>query len=212
MSSQHPEHNRANGITRAEGLYVWSCVNCRRRKVRCDRRHPCAPCTRNKTDCIFPVSGRVPRRSRDANYPKPPVQKQAELLGRLRRLEAMVGDLGSQVEHAAAVNQNIHPVKSSTSATSATLSETCWPVTLDSQSAGGDPRTMHNEVQTASAMANSTSESPELFDEFGELTVASNGDLIVGSRFWTVFCKEVCCNPAPFWVALPTGVDLGICE
>jgi hypothetical protein len=214
MSLQLPEPNGANDTNRAEGLKVWSCVNCRRRKVRCDRRHPCAPCTRNKTECTFPVSGRIPRRGRDTNYPKPPAQKQAELLGRLRRLEAMVGDLSSQVEHAAAVSQDNHPVESSTSATSATLSEMSWPdhrLALHSQSASGDPHTTRDGVQTVSSMAKGTSELPQVFDEFGELTVASNGDLVVGNRFWTVFCKEVCSSSAPFFSALPTGVELGIC-
>jgi hypothetical protein len=217
MSLQLPEPNGANDTNPAEGLKVWSCVNCRRRKVRCDRRHPCAPCTRNKTECVFPVSGRIPRRGRDAHYANPPAQKQAELLGRLRRLEAMVGDLGSQVEHAAAVSQANHPVESSTSATSATgatSSETGWPNNLlaHSQSASGNPRTTRDGVQTGSGMAKGTSESPQVSDEFGDLVVASNGDLIVGNRFWTVFCKEVCSSSAPFCFALPTGVELGICD
>ncbi|KAL9074834.1 MAG: hypothetical protein Q9161_001972 [Pseudevernia consocians] len=71
----------------------------------CDRPYPCAPCTRIKTECVFPVCGRVSRRGRDASYPKPPVQKQVELVGRLRRAEAMAGDLSSQVEDAAGVEQ-----------------------------------------------------------------------------------------------------------
>jgi Fungal Zn(2)-Cys(6) binuclear cluster domain len=199
MSLQPPEPNGANDTNRAEGLMVWSCVNCRRRKVRCDRRHPCAPCTRNKTECVFPVSGRIPRRGRDANYPNPPAQKQAELLGRLRRLEAMVGDLGSQVEHAAAVGQGNHPVESSTSATSATGATSSETATRDG-------------VQAGSGMAKGTSELPQVSDEFGELVVASNGDIVVGNRFWTVFCKEVCSSSAPFCFALPTGVELGICD
>jgi hypothetical protein len=194
---------------------VWSCVNCRRRKVRCDRRHPCAPCIRNKTECVFPISGRIPRRGRDANYPNPPAQKQAELLGRLRRLEAMVGDLGSQVEHAAAASQGNHPVENSTSATSATLSETGRPdhrLAPHSQSASGNPHPTRDGVQTGSGMAKGTSESPQVSDEFGDLVVASNGDLVVGNHFWTVFCKEVCSSSAPFRLALPTGVELGICD
>jgi hypothetical protein len=197
MSLQPPEPNGANDTNRAEGLKVWSCVNCRRRKVRCDRRHPCAPCTRNKAECVFPISGRIPRRSRDANYPNPPAQKQAELLGRLRRLEAMVGDLGSQVEHAAAASQGNHPVENPTSVantTSATSSEMDWPdhrLALHSQSASGNPHTTRDGVQTGSSMAKGTSESQQVSDEFGDLVVASDGDLIVGNRFWTVFCKEV---------------------
>ncbi|RKK66537.1 hypothetical protein BFJ69_g15323 [Fusarium oxysporum] len=76
-------------------LKIWSCVTCRRRKIRCDRKEPCNNCTKNKIDCHFPVTGRIPRRTRDA---KTPAQKQSELLSRLRRLESVVTELAAQVE------------------------------------------------------------------------------------------------------------------
>ena len=50
---------------------------------------------------------------------------------------------------------------------------------------------MQNEVQTGTSMVKGTFESPNVSNEPGELVVASNGDLVVGNRFWTVFCKEV---------------------
>ena len=209
---QSLEPNGANGTIRAESVKLWSCVNCRRRKVRCDRRHPCAPCTRNKTECTFPLSGRLPRRTREPNYPNPPAQKkQAELLGRLRRLEAMVGDLGSQVEHAAPVSQGNHFVESSTSTTSATSmtpSETGRPdhrLALYDQSADGNPRTTRDAVQTGSGVTKRISESPQVLDESGHLTVDSHGELVVGDRFWTVFCKEVRSSSSPVCPALPDG-------
>lgn len=212
MSSHPLEPDGANDTNRAENVKLWSCINCRRRKVRCDRRHPCAPCTRNKTECTFPLSGRLPRRTRDAKYANPPAQKkQAELLGRLRRLEAMVGDLGSQVEHAAVVSQGSPFVESSTSTTSATStksSETGRPdyrLALHDQSANGNPRTTRDAVQTGSGMTKGISESPQVLDESGHLTVDSNGDLVVGDRFWTVFCKEVRSSSSPFCIALPDG-------
>ncbi|KAI4626916.1 uncharacterized protein J4E87_004257 [Alternaria ethzedia] len=67
-----------------------SCVTCRRRKVKCDKKDPCSNCLRAKIDCIFPGPGRAPRKSR-----KPP---DAELLERLRRLEGVVTSLNAQVE------------------------------------------------------------------------------------------------------------------
>ena len=212
MSLQSLEPNGANDTTRAESVRLWSCVNCRRRKVRCDRRHPCAPCTKNKTECTFPVSGRLPRRTRDANYPNPLAQKkQAELLGRLRRLEAMVGDLGSQVEHAAVVSQGDHPVENSTSATNATSTITSetgrqnYRLSLHDQSANGNPRTTRDAVQTGPSMTKGISESPQVLEESGHLTVDNNGDLVVGDLFWTVFCKEVRSSSSPFSLALPDG-------
>lgn len=148
----------------SEPLKIWNCVNCRRRKVRCDRHHPCAQCTRNEIECVFPVSGRIPSRSRIGDRA---VQKQFELVGRLRRLEAMVGGLSSQVENAAEISQIDHPVEGSASAESAAFGE---------QSFG---------------ISNVTSEPPQVPENFGVLEVAKNGDLVVGEGFWTVFCQEV---------------------
>ncbi|KAE9370962.1 hypothetical protein N431DRAFT_485055 [Stipitochalara longipes BDJ] len=152
---------------RAEGeepLKIWNCVNCRRRKLRCDRRHPCAPCMKSKIDCIFPVSGRMPSRSRVGDRA---AQKQVELVGRLRRLEAMVGGLSSQVENAAGITPNDLPLHGLTSATSETSGE------------------------QSSSISNGIFEPPQVAEDFGVLEVASNGDLVVGEGFWTVFCKEV---------------------
>jgi hypothetical protein len=67
-----------------------SCVTCRKRKVKCDKKNPCSNCVRAKIDCIFPGPGRAPRKSK-----KPP---DAELLERLRRLEGVVTSLNAQVE------------------------------------------------------------------------------------------------------------------
>jgi hypothetical protein len=67
-----------------------SCVTCRRRKVKCNKKNPCGNCVRAKIDCIFPGPGRAPRKSR-----KP---ADAELLERLRRLEGVVTTLNAQVE------------------------------------------------------------------------------------------------------------------
>lgn len=81
------------------GLKIWSCVNCRRRKLRCERRQPCGHCVCSNMDCHFPVTGRLPRRSRN---PAPEAtsssQKQSELLVRLGRQEAVVTELTGQME------------------------------------------------------------------------------------------------------------------
>ncbi|MCJ1309431.1 hypothetical protein MMC25_003090 [Agyrium rufum] len=63
-----------------------SCITCRRRKVKCDKRHPCSNCHKAAIECVFPGPGRAPRRNK-----KPP---DAELLERLRRLEGVVQSLG----------------------------------------------------------------------------------------------------------------------
>lgn len=61
-------------------------------------------------------------------------------------------------------------------------------------------------------MTKEVSESPQSVDESGHSVVDRNGDLVVGDRLWTVFCKEVCSNSSPFCCASPTEVELGICN
>ena len=74
----------------APPLNPRSCTTCRKRKVRCDKKHPCSNCSKAGIECIFPGPGRAPRRSR-----KPP---DSELLARLRRLEGVVQHLGKGLD------------------------------------------------------------------------------------------------------------------
>jgi hypothetical protein len=90
-SSLHDRVHKNGSISAAGGApNPRSCVTCRRRKVKCDKRHPCSNCARAKIECIFPRPGRAPRKSR-----KPP---EGELMDRLKRLEGVVQSLNAQVE------------------------------------------------------------------------------------------------------------------
>ncbi|KAI5197397.1 hypothetical protein AUEXF2481DRAFT_27177 [Aureobasidium subglaciale EXF-2481] len=71
-----------------------SCVTCRKRKVKCDKLHPCSNCSRAHIECIFPTPGRAPRKSRKVSDPR-----DAELLDRLRRLEGLVKGLGVDISN-----------------------------------------------------------------------------------------------------------------
>ncbi|EHK49355.1 hypothetical protein TRIATDRAFT_214314 [Trichoderma atroviride IMI 206040] len=106
MSTDRP--TAGGGTVTEDGLQIWSCVTCRRRKVKCDRTNPCSNCARNGVECHFPVTGRLPRR-RDPTTWKSPTEKQAELLNRLRRLESLVTELAAQVEDGPDKIQSILP-------------------------------------------------------------------------------------------------------
>ena len=67
-------------------VYKLSCRNCRTRKIKCDRVHPCAPCTRSSLECVFPKPARQPGAASRA--------RNAELSKRLAQLEQLVGNLG----------------------------------------------------------------------------------------------------------------------
>ncbi|KAI4593423.1 hypothetical protein KJ359_009313 [Pestalotiopsis sp. 9143b] len=78
-----------------------SCVTCRRRKVRCDKRMPCGNCRKARISCIFPAPGRAPRRPRPRDPNAPPKQtseREVELVKRLRKLEGIVEELSGQIE------------------------------------------------------------------------------------------------------------------
>lgn len=63
--------------------YPRTCVLCRRRKIKCDRQHPCSNCIYAELECVYPVGqGRAPKKSRAA--------LNAQLSERLSRLEAIV--------------------------------------------------------------------------------------------------------------------------
>ncbi|KAF2848547.1 hypothetical protein T440DRAFT_167951 [Plenodomus tracheiphilus IPT5] len=90
---QRPSRSSSGPVSAVNGAPTpnpRSCVTCRRRKVKCDKKNPCSNCLRAKVECVFPGPGRAPRKSR-----KPP---DADLLDRLRRLEGVVSSLNAQVE------------------------------------------------------------------------------------------------------------------
>lgn len=59
--------------------YNRSCIQCNRRKVRCDRNDPCGRCVKCGEPCVFPGPNRAPRKLR-----RPPI---SEVVARLRQLE-----------------------------------------------------------------------------------------------------------------------------
>ena len=72
-------------------LNTWNCLACKRRKVRCDRKQPCGNCVRRGAECVFPTSGRVPRRiERETTSDRTRHRGHSQLLGRLRRLEELL--------------------------------------------------------------------------------------------------------------------------
>ena len=66
---QPPQQQRAHRV----------CFACWRRKVRCDKKHPCQNCTRGRLQCVFPRPG--------SGYGHQ-TALDTELLDRLRRLES----------------------------------------------------------------------------------------------------------------------------
>ena len=93
-STEHATTGAGNVQLDSHGrtLNPRSCVTCRKRKVKCDKVHPCNNCTRNHIECVFPAPGRAPRKIR-----KVVDGRDKELLERLRRLEGVVKGMGVEV-------------------------------------------------------------------------------------------------------------------
>jgi hypothetical protein len=74
----------------ATDLKRFSCLTCRQRKVKCDRRNPCSNCTRAARQCSFipPVRGKPKRRS----TPK------EGLHAKLKRYEELLKSYGADIE------------------------------------------------------------------------------------------------------------------
>ncbi|KAI1799956.1 putative C6 transcription factor [Daldinia bambusicola] len=72
------------------GLKSYSCVICRQRKVKCDRRSPCSNCVKAEKPCDFvaPVRGKRKRT-------KPPKES---LRAKLRRYEELLKSYGAKIE------------------------------------------------------------------------------------------------------------------
>jgi hypothetical protein len=70
-----------------------TCVNCRRRKVRCDKLSPCSNCIRTRTQCDFAPRKRAPRKPKNKqNEGENSGERETELLKRLNKLEGTIRD------------------------------------------------------------------------------------------------------------------------
>lgn len=145
-----------------------SCITCRRRKVKCDKKQPCSNCARAKTECIFPGPGRAPRKSR-----KPP---DAELLERLRRLEGVVQSLNAQVEEH---EQEAAERERGNDSRQGSISENCFGGASGSGSSKDRPSVVvENSVEG-------------LESRFGRLVVEKGRSRYINNSFWASLNNEV---------------------
>lgn len=154
-----------------------SCVTCRKRKVRCDKRHPCSNCNKAAIECVFPGPGRAPRRSR-----KPP---DAELLARLRRLEGVVQHLGKNLDE-------------DTETVDDAVKEE--PLTTEpGEETDTKPGEHEKKIPKACGMFNGPQPQKKSVDgmtkEFGRLVVEEGRSRYVSNKFWNSMSEEV----STFW-------------
>lgn len=149
-------------------IHHRSCVTCRRRKVRCDKRHPCANCSKASIDCVFPNPGRAPRKTR-----KPP---DTELLARLRRLEGVVQSLGKDVDGEGGVEEKNTDVKKE-------------KPTSDSVMDGGEHGVRKDDRGKGCPKRGSGTKTLE--KDFGRLVMEEGRSRYVSNSFWASLSDEV---------------------
>ncbi|GAB7350167.1 hypothetical protein MBLNU459_g0832t1 [Dothideomycetes sp. NU459] len=175
-----------------------SCVTCRKRKVKCDKLHPCSNCARAHIECVFPTPGRAPRKARKVSD-----TRDAELLARLRRLEGVVKGLGVEVSNDDAVpdagrEPDRGPVVDQSSA-------------AQSLNIARSPDDNNNNHISSSGCNNSNSNVVSLEDDFGERTRVIDGHTFgrLESRFGRLVVNEGKSRYInnSFWANLSTEVE-----
>ncbi|KAJ5636624.1 uncharacterized protein N7484_009937 [Penicillium longicatenatum] len=162
-----------------------SCVTCRRRKVRCNKRSPCSNCVKTNVECVFPPPGRAPRKSK-----RPP---DAELLSRLRRLEGVIQHLSDKTGEAGSVS-SLSPIQTASStlpsaAPTNTTANTSPPASINPKTSvdfkaqnGVCPFEDNDPKKLA----------PGKFEnEFGRLVIEEGRSRYVSNRLWASLGDEV---------------------
>ena len=161
----------------ANGLNARSCVTCRKRKVKCDKRHPCSNCNKAAIECVFPGPGRAPRRSR-----KPP---DTELLARLRRLEGVVQNLGRGADDEEEEEEEETPTET---APPPGQSE---PLNKEVKREVYGPNTKCGKIMAMHEPGKAEKNTNGITKEFGRLVVDHQRSRYVSNKFWTSLSEEV---------------------
>ena len=90
ISSNRNAVQRPSARKTQHGQSLASCTLCRRRKVRCDRRHPCASCARAGVECVPSIPSQAPRGRQGGRKRR----SDGELLDRIAKLEALIENVG----------------------------------------------------------------------------------------------------------------------
>ncbi|KAL4887935.1 fungal-specific transcription factor domain-containing protein [Aspergillus ambiguus] len=151
-----------------------SCVTCRRRKVRCNKRCPCSNCARAGIECVYPPPGRAPRKTK-----RP---QDAELLARLRRLEGVIEHLSEQnatsARQPSPEQQNVNIPATATT----TTNEPSQFAPPPAEESAGCPFNLDPKKPL---------QPRNLQHEFGRLVIDEGRSRYVSNRFWASLGDEI---------------------
>ncbi|KAJ5779347.1 hypothetical protein N7457_007067 [Penicillium paradoxum] len=163
------KHARLDASSGNEATKPRSCVVCRSRKVRCDKRAPCSNCRRANIACVRPPADRQPRWARrlnSANSAGFDSQAADGMMQRIRNLETLVHELRNQLEQAKSVSQS---------------------VAGGSSGVGSPEGSMHDRLSNPSSLDTANVES-----QFGRLVLQDdNSSRYISSGFWSRINDEL---------------------
>jgi hypothetical protein len=162
-----------------------SCVVCRSRKVRCDKRAPCSNCRRANIACVLPSTDRPPRWARRLDRLNGALSNPQEsqkvgsiadgVMERLRTLETLVKDLTGQLEKA----------KSAAN-----------PAGKGSSSAGSPESCIHD--RELGQQPHKSPDNADVQEKFGRLVLRdASQSRYISSGFWSRVDDEACLVRAP---------------
>ena len=160
-----------------------SCVTCRKRKVKCDKKHPCSNCTKQRIECIFPGPGRAPRK------PRKPVD--GELLERVRRLESVVKSFGGDADDVPELPKEREACAGSDSSPSGPSENKPTPEEEEKEEVYQKWKHKVAKFRSLDGGLERGREMSNLQNRFGRLVVDEGKSRYVNNSFWASLGEEV---------------------
>lgn len=176
--TSHDTHGIPSHSTQDHSLR--SCITCRRRKVRCNKKTPCSNCAKAGIQCIFPPPGRAPRKVK-----RP---QDAELLSRLRRLEGVIEHLSEKKATGAAVSS---PDTPSPRVQQHPQNPPAPPANAQASVPDGDGDGCPLLMDAAKLDPTRPIAPRNIEHEFGRLVIDEGRSRYVSNRFWASLGDEV---------------------
>ncbi|KAI1084599.1 hypothetical protein F5B20DRAFT_522290 [Whalleya microplaca] len=163
---------RVPSSTGHEHTNIRSCLVCRKRKIKCDKQHPCENCAKAKVECVFPPPGRASRRH---DSPDP------ELVNRVRRLESVLSTLSSHLGEDTIRRVIQHSAGGPGKTT--TVEQPTPPYTIVAA--------ISTQYSTNEHQPQGPSPQPQQGSDTGRLVKEGGKDRYLGDSFWTSLQLEV---------------------
>ncbi|KAK1517966.1 fungal specific transcription factor [Colletotrichum costaricense] len=141
VKSPHAFQGHAHGVL----TFLIKCDRCRRRKVRCDRRHPCAYCLRIDAPCTYPERQR-PKERRQRIFISEVYERKIDFIA--KKLEELGHALGDADSRSQPQNSSTKSYRSSSSVSPASAhNSTAGNLTVPSPASGDNGKILTPKLE-----------------------------------------------------------------